>query len=256
MASESESIVSKVYCSQNLENDSIPIGKVQTTGDGNEFVIIDNKKYYRHELLSAFAGTFEPGLHPQNPHKFGNAAALGLASFSVSSLVFNLYGLNAKNIHIPNVAISLAIFYAGTMQFLAGIWEGVCGNTFGMTALITYGSFYLSYGAIFIESFGITTAYMTKDPLQMKSAVGFFFMGFAIFSFLMLLCLLKSELSFVILFVFIFFTFLLQGAGYLADKESVIKAGCVFGCLVSLVGGWCAFQGIATPTNTYIESLN
>ena len=41
-----------------------PVSRVRTTGDGDEFVIIGNKKYYRHELMQAFGGTFDVGLHP------------------------------------------------------------------------------------------------------------------------------------------------------------------------------------------------
>ena len=37
-------------------------------GDGGEFVIIGDHKYYRHELMQAFGGTLNPGLSPYQNH--------------------------------------------------------------------------------------------------------------------------------------------------------------------------------------------
>ena len=39
----------------------------------------------------------------------------------------------------------LAIFYGGTAQLLAGMWEFVKGNTFGALAFSSYGAFWLSF---------------------------------------------------------------------------------------------------------------
>lgn len=41
-----------------------PVGKVEVSGDGGEFVVINRHKYYRHELMAAFGGTLNPGAVP------------------------------------------------------------------------------------------------------------------------------------------------------------------------------------------------
>lgn len=162
-----------------------PVSRVRTTGDGDEFVIIGNKKYYRHELMQAFGGTFDVGLHPPPKLKIGNPSPLGLCAFSITTLIMSLYGLNVKDIHNSNVVVGMAIFYAGTMQTLAGVWEFFVGNTFATTTMISYGTFFLSYGALYIPSFGIMKAYATVDPTlkELQNAIGFFLIAWAIFSF-------------------------------------------------------------------------
>ena len=58
------------------------------------------------------------------------------------------------------------------------------GNTFATTTMISYGTF-LSYGALYIPSFGIMKAYVTVDPTlkELQNAIGFFLIAWAIFSF-------------------------------------------------------------------------
>ena len=75
-----------------------------------------------------------------------NPAPLGLCAFALSTFVLSLFNAQAMGIKIPNIAVSLALFYGGLAQFLAGCWEFVTGNTFGMTALTSYGAFWLSLG--------------------------------------------------------------------------------------------------------------
>ncbi|CAX39632.1 acetate transporter, putative [Candida dubliniensis CD36] len=230
-----------------------PVSRIKTTGDGDEFVIIGNKKYYRHELMQAFGGTFDVGLHPPPKLQIGNPSPLGLCAFSITTLVMSLYGLNVKDIHNSNVVVGMAIFYAGTMQTLAGIWEFFVGNTFATTTMISYGSFFLSYGALYIPSFGIMKAYATVDPTlkELQNAIGFFLIAWAIFSFFMLLCTMKSVISLFAMFVFIFFTFFLQGIGFLLEHHGLIKAGNAFGILVTATGLFNAWAGVATTTNSY-----
>ena len=46
--------------------------------------------------MTAFLGTFNPGYAPYPKHEFGNASALGLASFALSAFVLGLYYAGAK----------------------------------------------------------------------------------------------------------------------------------------------------------------
>ena len=253
--SSSASITSDIKAleaSSEIENVE-PYKTCTITGDGNEFVVIGDHKYYRHELMQAFGGTFDVGLHPPPKLKIGNPSPLGLCAFSITTLIMSLYGLNVKEIHNSNVVVGMAIFYAGTMQTLAGVWEFFVGNTFATTTMISYGTFFLSYGALYIPSFGIMKAYATVDPTlkELQNAIGFFLIAWAIFSFFMLLCTMKSVISLFVLFVFIFFTFFLQGIGFLLEHHGLIKAGNVFGILVTAAGLFNAWAGVATSTNSY-----
>lgn len=152
-------------------HDHDKVSRVHIHGNGGEFVTINGHKYYRHELMSAFGGTLNPGVSP-NPTINMNPAPVGLCGFALTTFVLSLYNAQAMGIMLPNVVVSLACMYGGTVQFLAGLLEFATGNTFGFTALTSYGAFWISYAAIFIEAFGIEEAYANTD--QMENAVGFF----------------------------------------------------------------------------------
>ncbi|KAK6465063.1 GPR1/FUN34/yaaH family-domain-containing protein [Scheffersomyces coipomensis] len=226
------------------------ISKVRTVGHGDEFVVIGNHKYYRHELMQAFGGTLNPGLSPAPVHKFANPSPLGLAAFGLTTLVLSLFNAQAMGIKISTVTIGLAMFYGGAVQFLAGLWELVVGNTFGGTALTSYGAFWLSYGAIFIDSFGIVAAYEGTE--QLENAVGFYLLGWALFTFMLTICTLKSTVGFCALFSCLTLTFILLAGGAFSGHIGVTRAGGVVGVITGLLGFYNAFAGVANSTNSYI----
>lgn len=230
-----------------------PVSKVQTTGAGNEFVIIGNKKYYRHELMGAMAGSLYPGLHPPPTLKAGNPAPIGLAAFGVSTLIMALYGVHAKGILIPNVAVATAFFFGGVCQVLSGTWDLVLGNTFGATAMTSFGCFWLSYGAMMTPGFGVLEAYMTQDPTQIENAIGFYLMGWAILAFILWTLTFKASIPFIVLFFNIFMTFFLQSIGALVENATCTLAGNYFGIFTAASGFYLMYLGTATPQNSYFQ---
>lgn len=239
--------------SRNLMAPESGISKVHTSGDGNEFVIIGNRKFYKHELMTAFGGTLNPGYAPLPVNKFANPAPLGLAAFSLTTFVLSMYNAKAMGIEVPNVVVSLACFYGGAVQFLAGVWEMSIGNTFGATALTSYGAFWLSYAAIFIESFGIAAAY-EKDEAMMANAVGFYLLAWAIFTFMLVLCTLKSTVAFCSLFSTLCLTFILLAGGEFSGNHNVARAGGVVGVITAFIGFYNAFAGVANNQNSYVTA--
>ncbi|RLV90367.1 Ammonia transport outward protein 2 [Spathaspora sp. JA1] len=235
---------------QSLDTDHEPINQIQTAGDGDEFVIIGNTKYYRHELMQAFGGTLNPGLSPPPVHQFANPAPLGLCAFGLTTLVLSMVNARAMGISIPHAVLGLAAFYGGAVQFLAGVWEMAIGNTFGATALTSYGAFWLSYAAILIPSFGVEAAY--KDAPQQKiDAISFFLLGWTIFTFMMTLLTLKSTIFFCALFSCLFITFLLLCLGDFTQTLAITRAGGVVGVITAFLGFYNAYAGTSTPQNSY-----
>lgn len=237
--------------SENLAN--APVHKILTTGEGEEFVIIGNQKFYRHELMTAFGGTLNPGLAPPPVNDFANPAPLGLSAFALTTFVLSMCNAQAMGITHPNIVVGLAAFYGGAVQFLAGLWEMVTGNTFGATALTSYGAFWLSYAAINLKAFNIAEAYGT-DAVQLENAVGFFLLGWAIFTFILVLCTLKSTVFFCGLFSFLCLTFILLAAGAFTQKVGVTRAGGVTGVITAFLGFYNAFAGAANKQNSYFTA--
>lgn len=124
------------------------------------------------------------------------------------------------------------------------------GNTFGATALSSYGGFWLSYALIFTPSLAVTDAYAGTN--EVDSAVGFFLTGWFIFTTILLLCTLRSTIMFFGLFFTLDLCFLfLACADYATNNGAVVaaaglqKAGGVFGMLAAFLAWYNAFAGIA-----------
>lgn len=82
----------------------------------------------------------------------GNPAPLGLLAFGATTVLLNLH--NAGVFGLNTMILSMGIFYGGLAQLLAGLLEWKKNNTFGMTAFISYGMFWLSLvGLILLPSF-------------------------------------------------------------------------------------------------------
>ena len=91
-------------------------------------------------------------------------APLGLAAFALTT--FMLSGHNAN--FIPDIFwVGLALFYGGTVQLLAGMWEFRNRNVFGATAFSTYGGFWLGLGitVVFLVNTKLGTGLTGKNDL-------------------------------------------------------------------------------------------
>lgn len=73
---------------------------------------------------------------------------LGLAGFAMTTFVLSM--INAKLVPgtIATTFLTLALFYGGIAQILAGMWEFKKNNTFGATAFTSYGAFWLALASI------------------------------------------------------------------------------------------------------------
>jgi uncharacterized protein len=81
-------------------------------------------------------------------NKYANPAPLGLMGFGMTTVLLNIH--NAGFFPLSDMILAMGIFYGGLAQIIAGILEFKKGNTFGMTAFISYGMFWLSLVAIFV----------------------------------------------------------------------------------------------------------
>lgn len=226
------------------------ISKVVTSSDGN-YVYLGNKKFAKDDLIQAFGGTLNPGLAAPTAHKFANPAPLGLSAFALSTFVLSLINAGAMGVSNDSVVVGLAMFYGGLVQLLTGMWEMALENTFGALALGSFGGFWLSFGAISIPWFNIAASY--DDPVELDNAVGFYLIGWSIFTFMLTLCTMKSTLAFFSLFFFLAVTFLLLGIGKLGKSHGSTVAGGVVGVIVAFIAWYNAYAGLANKQNSYVR---
>jgi len=216
--------------------------------------IATNNSDYR---MQAFGGEFQPGLYRAPKSNFANPAPLGLSAFALTTFVLSLINLRTRGVNEPNLVVACAFGYGGLVQLLAGMWEMAVGNTFGATALSSYGGFWISFAIVLTPGgFNIATALGGPESHLFLDSFGFFLMGWFIFTFLLLLCTLKSTVAFFLLFFFLDLAFLCLGIGYLdrvngAPRITAIKAGGAFGILSAFMAWYNAFAGIADSTNSF-----
>ncbi|KAF2279370.1 glyoxylate pathway regulator [Westerdykella ornata] len=208
--------------------------------------------------LPPFGGDFQPGLYAPSHRKFANPAPLGLSAFALTTFVLSLINVGARGIHHPNLVVALAFGYGGLVQLLAGMWEMAVGNTFGATALSSYGGFWLAFAIILTPGgFNIVGALENEGgaPAFLNS-FGLFLMGWWIFTTLLLVCTLRSTIAFFGLFFTLDLAFLLLGIGYLrhdgtAPNSACIKAGGYFGLFAAFLAWYNALAGIADNSNSF-----
>ncbi|GAQ07142.1 acetate permease A [Aspergillus lentulus] len=212
--------------------------------------------------LPPFGGEFQPGLYKSvEKRKFANPAPLGLCAFALTTFVLSCINMGARDITAPNIVVALAFGYGGLVQLLAGMWEMAVGNTFGATALSSYGGFWISFAIVLTPGgFNIESALVKADngsTSMFDNSFGLFLMGWFIFTTILLFCTLRSTVAFFLLFFWLDLAFLLLGIGYIqrdsAGKPNppVIKAGGFFGLLAAFTAWYNALAGIADSSNSF-----
>lgn len=133
-----------------------------------------------------------------------NPGPLGLFAFGLTTILLNLH--NAGFFEMNSMILAMGIFYGGLAQIIAGIMESKKNNTFGFTAFLSYGFFWLtlvglivmpklgwvpapSPGAMisYLVIWGIFTALLFIGTLRMSKALQFVFASLTILFFLLAL---------------------------------------------------------------------
>jgi succinate-acetate transporter protein len=114
-----------------------------------------------------------------------NPAPLGLMGFGMTTILLNLH--NAGFIALGSVILAMGLFFGGIAQVIAGVMEWKKGNTFGMTAFISYGFFWIAIVALLLmPSMGLGS---TTEPM----ALAWFFGIWGVFTLFMTVGLLRSN---------------------------------------------------------------
>jgi uncharacterized protein len=160
-------------------------------------------------------------------------APLGLAAFALTT--FLLSGHSAT--FIPDgIWIGAALFYGGTVQLLAGMWEFRNRNVFGATAFSTYGGFWLALGfAVTMLSTSSGFAGLFKGA-DVDNSLAWFLIAFAIFNTYMMLWALRVNMAVLSVFVTLEAAEILLAIGYFRLAHGMSP-------YMLHVGGW---VGIAT----------
>lgn len=210
-------------------------------------------------MMPAFGGEFQPGLYKGvKDRKFANPAPLGLSAFALTTFVLSLINVRARDITEPNIVVALAFGYGGLVQLLAGMWEMAVGNTFGATALSSYGGFWIAFAIVLTPGGFEIVSSLTVDGSahEFYQSFSLFLWGWFIFTTVLLICTLKSTVAFFLLFFTLDMAFLTLAIGYMKDESgspnaSLITAGGAFGIVAAILAWYNALAGIADTSNSF-----
>jgi succinate-acetate transporter protein len=165
-----------------------------------------------------------------------NPAPLGLFAFGMTTILLNLHA--AGFYEMNSMILNMGLFYGGIAQIIAGIMESKKNNTFGFTAFISYGFFWLTFvGLIVFPKLGWMTA---PSPSGMIA----FLIMWGIFTLLLFIGTLRLNRALQFVFGSLVILFFLLALGD-ATENATIKT-------------WTGYEGIvcgASAVYTAIANL-
>ena len=155
-----------------------------------------------------------------------NPTPLGLLAFGMTTVLLNLH--NTGFFAMGSAIFAMGIFFGGIAQVIAGIMEWKKNNTFGTTAFISYGFFWISLvGLILMPVLG------WSGPLQMQAFVSFL-MLWGLFSFVMFIITFRLPKAFQVIFGSVTVLFLLLIIGNVTGNSTVLQIAGIVGIICGL----------------------
>lgn len=176
----------------------------------------------------------------ENPaqNNVANPGPLGLCAFGMTTILLNIH--NAGYFGMNSMIIAIGIFYGGIAQVVAGIIESKKNNTFGLTAFVSYGFFWLSLVALII----IPKLGWVAEATEQAIAAYLFIWG--IFTLLLFFGTLRLNRGLQVVFGSLAVLFFLLAAGAFTGIASITH----FAGYEGIICGICAvYTGVAEVLN-------
>jgi hypothetical protein len=167
-----------------------------------------------------------------------NPAALGLTAFGVTTVLLNLS--NAGYFALGSAILAMGIFYGGLAQVIAGIMEWKKNNTFGMTAFLSFGLFWLSL---------VTLLVLPKLGLaDTTSATGLaaYFAMWGLFTLIMFVGALKTTRALQVVLGLLTLLFFLLAVGQITGDTTIVHVAGYEGILTGFAA---VYAGLAEVLN-------
>ena len=154
----------------------------------------------------------------QMPDTYANTSPLGLIAFGMTTVMLSFANVDAYKMN--TMILGMGIFYGGIAQMIAGIFEIKKGHTFGGTAFVSYGAFWLSFSTI------ICGTNLTGVSAPNHNAEGVYLLFWFVFTAFMFFGTLKhGHVTLKIIFGSLAVTFLFLAIGAFSEKKTVTKIG-------------------------------
>lgn len=170
-----------------------------------------------------------------------NPAALGLVGFGLTTILLSLINAGALPAAGEGVVIPLALTFGGLIQIIAGVLEFKVGNTFGMTAFLSYGAFWWWFAIMLIMAHA--------GMIDLKAAgptVGVALMLWGVLTLYLWIATFRLSRLLFLIFLTLWPTFFLLGAGAALGRPELGHLG---GWLGLVCGVLAVYGSFAITTN-------
>lgn len=192
------------------------------------------------EAKSPIAASEPAQMAPPTP-QIADPAPLGLAGFAMTTFVLSVFNAGLLSSSVEAVVLPLALFYGGTVQLLAGMWEFRRGNTFGAVAFSSYGGFWLSFAA-YVRFVAPGLGADAGD------ATGIYLLAWGFFTLYMTIAAMRTSAAVLAVFVTLTGTYVLLTIGAFATSTNVNYAGGALGIVCAVCAWYAAFAGVTNGT--------
>lgn len=138
---------------------------------------------------------------------------LGLMGFGMTTVLLNLH--NAQIIPMGGAILAMGLVFGGTTQFVAGLLEYFNNNTFGMTAFMSYGAFWVSLVTLqILPHWGLA-------PASSPGLMGSYLLMWGLFTAIMTIGALHASRIHQVVFASLMLLFVLLGCGELLERPTL-----------------------------------
>ncbi|KAA6406811.1 MAG: hypothetical protein FRX48_09535 [Lasallia pustulata] len=202
-------------------------------------------------------------LNPQKEVKgdlrktFGNPTPLALIGFlltvtPISMEMMGWRGAATGSGIVGAASVGACFFMGGLLMFTGGILECVLGNTFSFIVFASYGGFWLSVGITLTPSYNAYNAYNANSAQiahelaspPFNSAYGFYLLCMGFLSLIFLICSLRTNIIYFIVFLTLVVGFFLEAGEYFAigagslTSAGTLRVGAGISYFISVAAGW------------------
>ena len=168
-----------------------------------------------------------------------NPSPLGLSAFALTTFILSVFNAQLVPAIGITILIGTALFYGGIAQILAGMWEFRVGNTFGGVVFTSYGAFWLAVG------------YSLQNHLIVnQTAFAYFLLAWTIFTGMMLLAALRTNVALISVFVVVFLTVVALTVEQFGGGAIWGQIGGWLGIIAAALAGYTALAGLLASTKS------
>ncbi len=164
--------------------------------------------------------------------KLANPAVVGLAGFGLTTFILQIHNLGLCG---TGVVLAPAFIFGGLAQLIAGFQEQKTGNSFGYSAFVAYGSFWIGLGIIWLLA-----QFDVYSPS--KTDVGWYLIAWTLYTLIMFIISLRIHTAMAITFGLLLGGFVLLDIGHFGDP--VFNTIAAYELIFCAFAAWYMMAGI------------